>query len=100
VLDTKNRILAIDPVAVGSLDAALITMREVFKTAIIIGAAALIIVHNHPSGVTTPSPEDEAITATIQQAGKLLGIEVLDHIILASDRGWTSLRQRGGAYWK
>ncbi len=100
LLDTKNRILAIDPVAVGSLDAALVCMRELFKTALLLGAAALILTHNHPSCVTTPSPEDELITANAIQAGKLLGIDVLDHIILGSDGGSTSLRQRGGAYWK
>jgi DNA repair protein RadC len=100
VLDTKNHILAIDPIAVGSLDAALITMREVFKTAIILGAAAIILAHNHPSCVTTPSPEDELLTREAIRAGKLLDIQVLDHVILASDGRWTSLRERGGAYWK
>ena len=64
------------------------------------GAAAIIISHNHPSGVTTPSPEDELITATAIQAGKVLDIDLLDHIILASDGTWTSLRQRGRAYWR
>ena len=94
LLDTKNTVLAIDPVAVGSLDSAMISMREVFKSAIMIGAAAIIVAHNHPSGDPTPSPEDVAITRQIASAGKLLDIELLDHIVLGS-ASHVSLRDRG-----
>lgn len=93
LLDTKNRVLAIDPVAVGGLDSAMISMREVFKSAIMIGAAAIIVAHNHPSGDPTPSPEDVAFTRQIASAGKMLDIELLDHIILGAT-GHVSLRER------
>src|SRR5215470_16694781 len=82
LLDSKNKVLAIDPVAVGSLDSASIVMRELFKSAVMLGAAALIVAHNHPSGDAEPSPEDHLITREINAAGKLLGIDVLDHLIL------------------
>jgi len=98
-LNTKNRILGIDPVAVGAIDEAVVEMREVFKTALILGAVAIIIVHNHPSGSTDPSPEDTLLTVAIIQAGKLLGIDVLDHIILTNDGGYLSLRQHGMGGW-
>jgi DNA repair protein RadC len=94
LLDTKNKVLAIDPIAVGSLDSASVTMREVFKSAVMIGAAALIVAHNHPSGDAEPSPEDQLITREISATGKLLGIDVLDHLILGDGR-YVSLRQRG-----
>lgn len=99
-LDTRNHVLGIDPIAVGSLDAAMVKMREVFKAALILGAAAIICAHNHPSCSTEPSPEDELLTVSIVMAGKLLDIAVLDHIILASNGTWTSLRERGGRAWR
>jgi DNA repair protein RadC len=94
LLDTKNKVLAIDPIAVGSLDSASIVMRELFKSAIMVGAAALIVAHNHPSGDPEPSPEDMLLIHQIVAAGTLLGIDILDHLVLGDGR-YVSLRQRG-----
>ena len=68
-----------------------------FKTAIRRNAAALIVVHNHPSGDPTPSPDDIALTRAIVQAGKMLDIDVLDHLIIGSGR-WVSLKEHGGGF--
>lgn len=99
LLDTKNKVLAIDPIAVGGLDYAIISMREVFKSAIMIGAAGIILAHNHPSGDPTPSPEDVTLTRRIVEAGKLMEIEVLDHIVLGDNR-FVSLREKGLGFSK
>lgn len=95
LLDTKNRVIAVDVVAVGSLDSAIITMREAFKTAMIVSAAAVIFAHNHPSGDPTPSPEDVLVTRSLVDAGKLLDIDVLDHLVIGEFGRYTSLRERG-----
>jgi DNA repair protein RadC len=81
-LDGKNRILCIDMVSVGSLNKSIVNVREVFKTALISSAAALLLIHNHPSGDPTPSREDIEITKRLKEAGDLLSIRVLDHIII------------------
>jgi DNA repair protein RadC len=94
LLDTRNKVLAIDPCFVGSLDTAAITMREAFKPAMLVGAAAVIFAHNHPTGDPSASPEDIAMTALLRQAGEILQIDVLDHIILGDGR-YTSLREHG-----
>lgn len=91
LLDTKNRVLQIEKVAVGSLNAAGVQPREVFRGAVKHSAAAVILVHNHPSGDPTPSPEDVALTRRLLQAGEILGIEILDHIIVG-DNKYTSLK--------
>ena len=80
-LDTKNRVQCVVVVTVGTLNASLIHPREVFKPAIIEGSSAVVLSHNHPSGDTTPSNEDQAVTNRLTEAGELLGITVLDHII-------------------
>lgn len=80
-LDTKHRVQSVVVVTVGTLDASLVHPREVFKPAIIEGSSAIVLSHNHPSGDTTPSREDHSITERLMEAGKLLGITVLDHII-------------------
>ena len=80
-LDTKHRVQCVVVVTVGTLDASLIHPREVFKPAILEGSSAIVLSHNHPSGDTTPSSEDHAVTEQLTEAGKLLGITVLDHII-------------------
>lgn len=77
----------------GTLNASLVHPREVFRPAIIASAAAVILVHNHPSGDPEPSEEDIALTGRLVQAGRILGIEVLDHVIVAK-RGYVSLRAR------
>ena len=81
-LDGKNRINAIDVVSIGSLNQSIVHPREVFKTALLTSAAAIILIHNHPSGDPTCSREDREITRRLKEAGDLLGIRVLDHIIV------------------
>ena len=80
-LDTKHRVQSVVVVTVGTLDASLVHPREVFKSAFIEGSSAIIISHNHPSGDPTPSREDHAVTERLTEVGKLIGINVLDHII-------------------
>ena len=94
LLDTKNRVLKILTVSVGILDSSLVHPREVFKDAIIASAAAIIVAHNHPSGDPTPSAEDRRITQRLAEAGQILGIELLDHVILGDNR-FVSLKERG-----
>jgi DNA repair protein RadC len=94
LLDGKNRLMALNLVSVGTLTASLVHPREVFKPAIATGAAALILAHNHPTGDPAPSPEDIEITARLQQAGRIVGIKILDHVILG-DGCFASLFERG-----
>jgi len=93
LLDSKNRVLATPTIYVGSLNASYIRVGELFREAIRANAAAIIVVHNHPSGDPSPSPEDVAVTRQIVQAGELLGIEVLDHIIIGQQK-YVSLKER------
>ena len=81
-LDGKNRIACLDRVSVGSLNQSIVHPRELFKTALLSSAAAILLIHNHPTGDTSPSREDLEITRRISEAGDLLGIKVLDHIII------------------
>jgi DNA repair protein RadC len=81
-LDGKNKISCFDRVSVGSLNQSIVHPREVFKTACLSSAAAILLVHNHPTGDPTPSSEDLAITRRLKEAGDLLGIRLLDHIII------------------
>jgi DNA repair protein RadC len=94
LLDTKNRVQAIHTVYVGTLNCSMIRVGEIFKEAIRQNSAALIIAHQHPSGDPTPSAEDVAVTREIVQAGKLLEIEVLDHLVIGQGC-WVSLREKG-----
>jgi len=94
LLNTKHQVIGINTVSIGSLDATQITGREVFKPAILANAAAVVLGHNHPSGDPTPSPSDVAVTRTMVNAGKLLNIDVVDHIIIG-DRQHLSLKERG-----
>jgi DNA repair protein RadC len=94
LLDTKNRVLDTPTIYVGSLNTSLIRVGEIFREAIRSNCASLIVVHNHPSGDPTPSPEDVAVTQQIAEAGKLLDIEVLDHLIIGYQR-FVSLKERG-----
>lgn len=84
-LDGKNRILAVDVVSQGSLNQSIVHPRETFKTALLSSAAAIILLHNHPTGDTTPSREDMEITRRLKEAGELLGVRVLDHIIIGDN---------------
>lgn len=94
LLDTRNRVLKTPTVYVGSLNASVVRVGELFRAAIRENAAALIVVHNHPSGDPSPSPEDVHVTRQIRQAGELLDIEVLDHIVIGRQR-YVSLKERG-----
>ena len=95
LLDTRNRVLG-RPFEVyhGSLNTSLIRVGELFREAIKVNAAALIVAHNHPSGDPTPSPEDVAVTRALVEAGKLLDIDVLDHLVIGRYR-FVSLKERG-----
>ncbi len=84
-LNVKNHITSITTVSVGTLSEASVHPRELFKTAILLNSASIIICHNHPSGDSTPSQADINITARIKEGGKILGIELLDHVIIGDD---------------
>ncbi len=94
LLDTKNYVLATPTIYVGSLNTSLIRVGELFREAIRANCASLIVLHNHPSGDPTPSPEDVAVTKQIVEAGKLLDVDVLDHLIIGNQR-FVSLKERG-----
>ena len=79
----------------GTLDTSLISPREVFRLAVVEGAAAVILVHNHPAGDPTPSPDDRVVTRQVAEAGRTLGIPVLDHVIVGDGR-FASLAEEGG----
>ncbi len=93
-LDIKNQVLAVEDVSIGSLNASIVQPREVFQGPIRRSSAAIILVHNHPSGDPVPSKEDIDVTRRLCEAGKLLGIDVLDHIIIG-DGIYTSLKEKG-----
>jgi DNA repair protein RadC len=93
-LDTKNQIICQEVVSVGSLSMSVVHPREVFKTALLSSAAALVFVHNHPSGDPTPSAEDVNLTGRLREGAELLGLRVLDHIIIGSS-SYTSFCDRG-----
>jgi DNA repair protein RadC len=84
-LDAKNRIVCLDVVSTGSLNASIVHPREVFKMVLLSNAAAVIFLHNHPSGDSEPSREDIQLTERLKLAGELLGIRVLDHIIIGEN---------------
>ena len=103
LLDGKGRVMGFNSVSTGSLSASLVHPREVFKTAIIVeedelgpralfrrairaNCASIILVHNHPSGDPTPSPEDDALTARLRAAGDLVGIQIVDHVVIGDGR--------------
>jgi len=94
VLDTKNRIIGFNTVAIGTINSALVSSRETFKSALLANATSIILAHNHPSGDPTPSPEDVQVTRTLVEAGKLLDVTVLDHLVIGDER-FVSLKERG-----
>jgi DNA repair protein RadC len=94
LLDTKGGVLRTRTVSVGDLSSSLVHPREVFVEAVRHSAASLIVAHNHPSGDPTPSPEDAQVTRRLNEAGQLLGIDLLDHVVLGDNR-WVSLKERG-----
>ncbi len=94
ILSTRNKIVAVHEVSRGMLNSSLVHPREVFKPAVLHNAAAIVCFHNHPSGDPEPSKEDIKITKQLVEAGKIMGIEILDHIIVGDD-GYVSLKERG-----
>ncbi len=93
-LDTKNQPTCIATISIGTLNSSLVHPRETFKIAITANAAAVILFHNHPSGDPTPSHEDITLTKRLAEAGEILGIEILDHIIIG-DNKFLSLKGKG-----
>ncbi|MFD2612567.1 RadC family protein [Paenibacillus gansuensis] len=93
-LNTKNHIIGQETLSMGSLNASIVHPREVFRAAIQRSSASLICVHNHPSGDPSPSPEDIGMTRRLIEAGEIIGIDVLDHIIIGDQR-YVSLKQQG-----
>jgi DNA repair protein RadC len=93
LLNTKNQVIKMVDVYRGSLNSSLVRIAEVFKEAVRLNAASIIVAHNHPSGDPTPSPEDARVTEQIVAAGRLLEIEVLDHLVIG-EREWISLREK------
>lgn len=95
LLDRRNRVQDIDEVCQGSVSSSQVRVGEVFRSAIKQLASAIIVVHNHPTGDPTPSPDDVAVTRAIVQAGKLLDIETLDHLVIGHGARWVSMKERG-----
>jgi DNA repair protein RadC len=94
ILDVRNRLISIDKTYKGSLNSSQVRVGELFKMAIRLNAASVIIAHNHPSGDPNPSPDDAAITRAIVQAGKMLDVDVLDHIVIGAGK-FASMKERG-----
>lgn len=94
LLNTKHQVMARETVSVGTLNTSVVHPRELFKSAIRRSASAIILVHNHPSGDPTPSREDVEVTRRMQEAGKIVGIEILDHIIIG-DMKHVSFKAKG-----
>jgi DNA repair protein RadC len=94
MLDARGTVTAIHVASVGGLAASIVEPRQVFKTAVLCNAAAIVLPHNHPSGSLDPSCEDKAVTKQLVEAGKIMGIRVHDHLIIGG-RGFTSLAEQG-----
>ncbi len=93
-LDTKNQPTCIQTVHIGSLNASLVHPREVFKTAILSNSASILVGHNHPSNIATPSSEDIEVTKRLKEAGSIIGIDLLDHLIICENE-FLSLKESG-----
>lgn len=98
LVNTKRRAIGVERVYRGSLDTCQVRVAEVMRPAILAGASAIIVAHNHPSGDTTPSRDDMLVTKSMVKAGDLLGIDVLDHLVI-SDEGFTSMKEKFGGCW-
>ena len=95
LLDTKNRVIGQRVIYQGNVNSSVIRPAEIFRPAVAENAPGIIIVHNHPSGDPTPSPEDVAVTRDLVKAGKLLGIEVMDHVVIGDEDRHVSMNQKG-----
>ena len=94
VLNARSQVVAVNTVSVGTLSASLVHPREVFKPAVVLGAAGVVVVHNHPSGDSSPSADDRDTTRRLVRAGEIMGIPLLDHVIIAADSSF-SFREHG-----
>lgn len=94
LLDTRNQIITIETLYVGSIHSAVIRMSEIFRSAIILNAVSIVLVHNHTTGDPTPSPSDVQVTSLVAELGRQLGVEVLDHLVIGMNR-YVSLKERG-----
>ncbi len=94
LLDTKHRLVELVTVSIGSVDHTFMGPREVFRDALLAGASALVLGHNHPSGDPEPSRDDEQLTRRLGRAGQVVGVELLDHLVVGGER-WVSLARRG-----
>jgi DNA repair protein RadC len=94
LLDTKHRVLRTVTVSIGSIDHTFMTPHGIFRDALLGNAAAVVLAHNHPSGDPEPSRDDERVTRRLVEAGRLLGVEVLDHLVVGGG-AWVSLARRG-----
>ncbi|MGJ0845007.1 MULTISPECIES: RadC family protein [Clostridium] len=93
-MDIKNQPTSINVVSIGTLNSSLVHPREVFKVAILANSASIIVAHNHPSGDPTPSEEDINITIRLKEAGKIIGIDILDHVIIGENKH-ISFKEKG-----
>jgi DNA repair protein RadC len=93
-LDTKHRLIGVDTVSVGTADHTFMAPREIYRDALLAGASAIFVAHNHPSGDPTPSADDRQVTRRLAQAGTTLGVELLDHLVVG-DPDWVSLARLG-----
>lgn len=94
-LSSKNEVIGFHTIFVGTLNASIVHPREIFQQALLNNAASIIVAHNHPSGDPTPSQEDIQVTRRLVEAGKILGIELLDHLILGHGDKFVSLKEKG-----
>lgn len=99
MLNTKNKVIGYHLVSIGTLNSSLVHPREVFRPAIIAGANSIILAHNHPSGDTTPSNEDMKLTLRLDEAGKMVGVVVLDHVIIGTDGEKTGMSFKQKSYF-
>jgi DNA repair protein RadC len=95
-LNTKNQLLRMVEVSVGSLNASIVHPRELYKEAVRVSAASIVVVHNHPSGDPTPSGADLQLTRRLARAGDVLGIELIDHVVVGDGGAFVSIREMGG----
>lgn len=95
LLDTKNQVITPVTIHIGTVSSSVVGVREFFRPAVQHGATSVIAVHNHPSGNPQPSPEDISVTRTLAEAGRILDIPLLDHIIIGTEERWVSLRRQG-----
>jgi DNA repair protein RadC len=93
-LDTKHRLLRVATISIGTVDHTFMSPREVFREALLSGASAVFLAHNHPSGDATPSAQDRQVTRRLAEAGSTLGVQLLDHLVVG-DPDWVSLAREG-----